>query len=180
MSYIRLRKIPSVLVPMVASQNLLAKKWPFIMLVDSENQEFRQRAVRKAYLCFTMCWSWKTWSWVGGIIRKSVPSHLMFDASSWLGASLLGFSPCSLSIQANLNFLIARWRVSDSKCPARGQSGNCTAFYSLASKVTQQHFYCIVFNKIVIESCKFWNSMERCNMAVAIKVQSARLLNLMY
>ena len=63
MSYIRLRKIPSVLVPMVASQNLLAKKKkkrPLIILVDSENQEFRQRAVREVYLCFTMCWSWKT------------------------------------------------------------------------------------------------------------------------
>ena len=36
------------------------KKRPLIMLVDSENQEFRQRAVREVYLCFTMCWSWKT------------------------------------------------------------------------------------------------------------------------
>lgn len=67
------------------------KKRPLIMLVDSENQEFRQRAVREVYFCFTMCWSWKTWSWGSGIIWKRVPSHLMFDASSWLGASLLGF-----------------------------------------------------------------------------------------
>lgn len=80
-------------IPKLIGSDQFIYKWPFIMLVYSASQEFRHRAVRKAYLCFTVCWgvSWKTWSWGDGIIWKLVPSHLLFDASSWLGASLLGF-----------------------------------------------------------------------------------------
>lgn len=58
MSFIRLKKFPSIPVLTVASQNLanMAKKKKKDHLLYSKilSQKFGQTAVRKAYLCFTV------------------------------------------------------------------------------------------------------------------------------
>lgn len=118
-------------------------------------QEFTQGTAGKACVSFTMfVWGlgWKTWSW--GV--KSFENLFTYTSGGWcwLSAGLL-------SIHTYLNFLMAWWMGSNGEYPAREQSWvwklHCLLW--LASKVTQYHFHCILFNGIVTESCKFWKSM---------------------